>query len=136
MTSNRLKLILFLLIAFEGCTGFGQIIDKSTLSSDEIEKVQAVKTYKENELNDGAYKIIKKIKGLSCLKLTPQFFSSSIYKVREVPETAKAIEQAKIYAVRAGGNAITNVSCQKTKNDWVNNCWNSIVCTADAIQVD
>ena len=48
----------------------------------------------------------------------------------------KAIEQLKIYAMRAGANAITNWACVFDAVDWTNNCWNSVECQADAIQVD
>ena len=133
--------IFFLLVCvwvfFEGCTGLGQIIDKSTLSTEEIEKVEAVRLIEANELNEGSYKVIQKVKGISCEKRKVQFgFFKNTVKVVEDRSRKKAIEQLKIYAMRAGANAITNWACVFDAVDWTNNCWNSVECQADAIQVD
>lgn len=47
-----------------------------------------------------------------------------------------AIEQAKIYAMRDGANAITNLICLFGVADWTHNCWKYVECQADAIHVD
>jgi hypothetical protein len=132
-------LLLFsILFLIEGCVG-AQIVDKSDLSEEEIEKIRTVQTYKANELNESSYKIIKKVKGLSCDKYRVANFWSFAppkWEVEEKAETEKSIEQAKIYAVRAGGNGLVNMTCQEIQNDPESNCRRSIVCTADAIQAN
>ena len=102
-------LVVFILVSFGGCTPF---IDKSNLSREEIAKVQAVRLIEANELNEGSYKFIQKVKGRSRDKFKLQyslFFSKM--KVVEKSTRKKAIEQLKIYAMRAGANAITNLVC-------------------------
>lgn len=137
---NRLTLfflLVFVWLSFEGCTGLGQIIDKSTLSPEEIEKVQAVRLIEANELDENSYKFIKKVKGLSCLKLKTKIgFFTVKNEVEGEASREKSVEQTKIYAIRAGGNAITNLVCLFDAVDWSSNCWRSIECQADAIQVE
>jgi hypothetical protein len=123
-----LLLIPFLVI-LEGCPGWGEIIDKSYLSSAEIERIESVNLYKANELDPKSYKFIKKVEGLSCTVF-------SILSKDKHASVEKAIEQTRIYAARAGGNGVINLLCQNIKNDYLNNCFYSIKCTGDAIQVD
>ena len=55
--------------------------------------------------------------------------------VKEAVNREDAVEQLKIQAVKAGGNAITNLVCVFDNWRW-GYCGRAIECEADAIQVD
>ena len=125
-------LLLFLFIAFEGCM---RIIDKTTLPADEIEKIQTVRLIESNRLDESPYKVIKKVEGYSCNQHYVTETLEGDIRVLKESSREKAIEQVKVQAVRAGGNAITNLVCLFEEiQKFGGECW--IECTADAIQVD
>ncbi len=132
--ATLLFLLVFLLLTFGGCVaGQFQIVDMSTLSADEGEKVKTVRLIEAEELGKTSYKIIKKIRGLSC-EVRPRFVMSKIkFASREEAE-----EQLKINAVRAGANAISNIVCTAESSFWTRNpgCAVNIACSADAIKID
>ena len=80
-----------------------------------------------------SHKVIKKIKGTSCVKLKPNFIHG-FPSVTKNSSRDEAVDQAKAHAVRAGGNAIANIECEYDKLG--SKCWGQVVCTADVIQVD
>jgi len=119
--------------------GLWQIIEKSTLSVDEVEKVKAVKLIEADKLNLNSYKVIKSIQGLSCeIYKSKMSIDKMRWKVVEKPSRKKGIEQLKIHAVRAGGNAIINVVCLLKNQSGASGhrCLKYIQCTADVLQVD
>lgn len=118
-------LLVSLLIILVGCIGYGQIIRH--VSAEEEKQLQQIKLIESENIEAKSYKIIKKVKGLSCTE----------HMTGVPPTRSKAVRQAKIYAMRAGGNAITNLVCVINHGqDLKNNCNGSIECFADAIQVD
>jgi len=132
--ATLLFLLVFLLLTFGGCVaGQGQIVDMSTLSTDEGEKVKTVRLIEAEELGKTSYKIIKKIRGLSC-EVQPMFDMSKL----KVASREEAEEQLRINAVRAGANAISNIVCTAEWSFWTTNRWcvRNIACSADAIQVE
>jgi len=129
-----LFLLVFTLISFGGCVaGQYQIIDVSTLSAEEGEKVKAIRLVEAEELDKASYKSIKKVKGLSCEVWT----LSWTQRLKQVSRK-EAVEQLKIRAVRAEGNAISNIVCVFESNMMVRNarCLKWVTCSADAIQVE
>jgi len=132
--TTLLFLLVFLLLTFGGCVaGQGQIVDMSTLSADEGEKVKPVRLIEAKELDKISYKFIKKIRGLSC-EVHPMFNSSKFKNASR----EEAEEQLKINAVRAGANAISNIVCTAEWSFWTTNRWcvRNIACSADAIKID
>ena len=139
---NRTKifcLVVFIWISFEGCTfqlGM-QGIDKSTLSSEEIEKVEAVRLIEVNELNESSYKVIDKVHGRSCQRFEAKMGFGHKIKSVEKPSRGKAMEQLKISAMRAGANAITNWVCLFDSSPMMGAlCLTWVECQADAIQTE
>ena len=125
-------LFIFLLITWGCTTPSSQIINKQALSSVELEKVKAVKWFRDDkDFNERSYKVIQKVQGHSCGKRP--VFSLTGY-LRE-PQKSEAVDQLKIYAVRAGGNAIANIGCI-VEIDNVGLCGKYMECSADAILMD
>ena len=132
-------LLVFTLITYGGCVaGQMEIVNRSTLSPEEGEKVKAVRLVEAEELDKISYKTIKKIKGLSC-----EVVHLKIERTRAKHVIAKnasredAEEQLKIHAIRAGGNAISNIVCVAESDFMTRNrrCIRHIACSADAIQI-
>jgi hypothetical protein len=139
---NRLTMrfcLYFMLIPLAGCTvracHLVSIIDKSDLPSEEIERVDAAKIYKANQLDENSYRLIKSVKGYSCVDYEKNTFTNKITILKRA-NTEEAIEQAKIKAVKAGGNGIINLVCEKPGFWGGQKCEGSIECTADAIQAN
>jgi len=111
------------------------MVDPGTLPADEFKKAQAIKLIEAKELDKISYKYLNKIKGYSCRARThnPIFKAEKMYWGEA--SRKQAIEQTRINAVRAGGNAVTNIVCLFKKAPvWYE--WSSVVCEADVIQVD
>lgn len=124
-----------LIILIAGCGP--KIVDMSILSPHEIRKINAVKVVEAKDLNKNS-KVIKKIEGISCVEITKEtagIFLPPTFKVVKNSSRDEAVGQLKTYAVRAGGNAITNIECEYTKVTGYY-CGGQVVCTADVIQVD
>jgi hypothetical protein len=115
-------LLICLLFAL-GCVRHTKIY-KEYWTTDELEKVQAVKVFmEEKDFNERSYKVIKKVQGYSSLY---DYDSEKGHIPRD-----KAVEQLKIYTVRAGGNAIANIVCIIGRDERLH-----IKCEADAILLD
>lgn len=70
--------------------------------------------------------VLGPVKGLSCHRNAYQ---------RQLLTEAEAIEGVKLRAALLDADAVINTVCQvNSGTDWVNNCWSSIVCAADAVR--
>jgi len=122
-----------LIILIAGCAP--KTVDTSTLRPHEIREIDAVKVVEAKDLNKN-FKVIKKVEGISCVilkKKTSGIFLPPTYKAVKNSSRDEAVGQVKIFAVRAGGNAITNLECEYNRSG---SCWGEVACTADVIQVD
>lgn len=121
---NRTTLFMFIYLLFflEACSGKYSIIDTSTLSPEETVRVHAIKLMESNELKGRSFKVVEKVEGFSCMIYNKQ------YGVIIPSSRKKALEQTKINAMWAEGNAITNPVCF-----FEGMC---LKCLADAVQVD
>jgi len=120
--------IFFLLIYLFFVWGCTSTINKEYLSQVELERFQAVKVFmEEKDLNGHSYKVIQKVHGYSC----PQE-SRNIHE--QINYRDESVEQVKILAMKAGGNAIINLVCiyEKTRMG----CGVAMECFADAILLD
>lgn len=98
--------------------------DVGSLSSSQRAKMASM------ELFRGAasrpHTILGAVKGLSCHR--------NAYQGQLLTED-EALEGVKLQAALLDADAAANVVCQRHSGaDWVNNCWASIVCAADAIR--
>jgi hypothetical protein len=131
-----IPLLIYLLFTW-GCAK--STLSKQHLTAVQLEKLESVKVFiKAKDLDESSYKVIQKIQGRSCglneaiqnISMGPFPFSSN-YRMDEV------IEQVKVQAMGAGGNAITNLVCVFDDiEDLFGHQKYCIECEADAIQVD
>ena len=137
MTHRTIIITLLICLLFNwscttrGMSGDADFINKQDLSTVEIEKVEAVKLFKQaKDLDERSYKVITQVNGFST-----DICHLSTGKIDDTVSREDAVEQVKIQAVRAGGNAITNLVCVLENIRW-GYCGRVIECNADAIQVD
>ena len=127
-------LFIYLLVTW-GCAGGFHgvspiIIDKQDLSTIELEKVEAIKVLMEaKDLVEDSHKVITQVNGVS----TDTCYLGG--RVADTVDRDDAVEQVKIQAVRAGGNAITNLVCVFDHMRW-GYCGKVIECTADVLCKD
>ncbi len=120
---THLRVVLCLVMASLFACAANPRID--SLSSEERAKVSEVQIFKGKP--DRAYQALGEVSGLSC--------NRNLYQAQDVSDS-EALEGVKIKAVMLGGNAVINVLCQKNSDtDWGNNCWASVKCIGDAVQL-
>lgn len=99
----------------------------SSLSSLEREKVASLVVVPAGAIPRESYKVLGSVEGLACKR---NLYSSG------APSIEEAQQGVRIRAAQLGADAVTNLLCEKNhKVDWGRNCWQSVVCVADAISV-
>ena len=92
------------------------------------ERAQAAKLPVYHEaLPEGSYRLVGAVKGLSC-----RITVDDAYRVSE----ANAIEELQRATLRAGGNAVMEVACERRdRRDSARRCWRSIECHGMAVRM-
>lgn len=120
---NNLAIWISLILVLYGCATNPRI---EQLTSSQRAAVSMVKVYRNNPYQK--FKNIGVVSGLSCHR--------NKYQQQDVSES-EAIEGLKIQAVLLNANVVVNSTCQKNSDtDWTNNCWASVKCIGDAIQLE
>lgn len=111
----------------------------TSLSNDDAQKVREVQLV--SPAVDPKPAVIGKFQGLACQVSTSNLESGRRWwpKLSEAngltPEQV-ALRQLQLKAFRAGGNALINWTCvHKPEVDWLNNCFESWVCSGEAIRI-
>lgn len=115
------------------------IVDMTTLSKDDVQKVSDVRLV--SHAVDPKPAAIGRFQGLACQ--VEMSYASSEGRWWPRPSEANgltpeevALRQLQLKAFRAGGNALVNWSCvHHDKIDWLNNCFETWVCSGEAIHM-
>jgi hypothetical protein len=123
-----------------------EIEDASKLSADELRQLEDVQLYGSDE--GLSYTSIGQVRSLSCKLSGPVLFPELFFWAKwrwhpalsetngRTPEDAAKM-QLKIKALRAGANAIVSSTCTHNESvDWGNNCFESWICTGNAVRVE
>ncbi len=117
------------LIALLGATvsGCASNPSVSSLTSAERQRVGEIAVVKAGRLPRGSYKIIGSVEGIACKR---NLYASGS------PSMDEARQGVRIRASQLGADAVTNLVCEdKQEVDWAHNCWQTVLCVADAIAV-
>lgn len=83
--------------------------------------------YKSSDIPKESYQILGSVEGLACKR---NLYASGS------PSLAEAQQGVRIRAAQMGANAVLNMVCEDKKEiDLGRNCWQTVVCVADAISV-
>lgn len=112
-------------ISMQGCGSGPSVTD---LSPEARENLSSMEIYRSTaDLPQESYEVITSIEGLSCKR---NAYSSSSASESE------ALSNLKIRAAKQNADAVANVICQRKRGaDWKNNCWSTVVCAGDAINI-
>ena len=97
----------------------------SSLTSAERQRVAGMVVVKAGAIPKAGYQILGSVEGLSC-KYTRDSAS---------PTMEEAMQGVRIRAAKLGADAVTNMVCEDQRDGGRRNCWQAVVCIADAITV-
>ena len=124
-----MKKLLFMLCVtafLGGCSPFVPVVNIEKLPDDQRAVIENMPVYEQHQLTNLKYSTISQVEGISCKDL---MWSPDA-------TTDNAINQAKYWALQKGANAISNLNCESKEGvSFSKNCWESIRCTADAIEI-
>ena len=96
------------------------------VSAEERAQAATFPVYRE-ALPEGSYRPVGAVKGLSC-----RITHDDVYRVSE----ANAIEELQRATLRAGGNAVMEVACERRDRRYsTRRCWRSIECHGMAVRM-
>ncbi|MDH5561571.1 MAG: hypothetical protein OEY59_12040 [Deltaproteobacteria bacterium] len=99
----------------------------SSLSSLERQRVTEMVILKAGSIPREKYQIVGSVEGIACKR---NLYASGS------PSMNEAQQGVRIRAALLGADAVTNMVCEdKREVDWGRNCWQTVVCVADAIIV-
>ena len=118
-------IVVLLGISMQGCSSGPSVTD---LSPEARENLSSMEVYRSTaDLPQGSYEVITSIEGLSCKRNAYSSSSASEFE---------ALSNLKIRAAKQNADAVANVTCQRKRGaDWKNNCWSTVVCAGDAINI-
>lgn len=120
----KILLSIFAVLLISGCAGFGQVERVSDLTTEQLQKVHQVKTFRSPPEN---FVSLGRIKGLACK-------GSGL---SGTPTEESAMTQLKIKAVLVDADGILYPTCSQDNSvDWGNNCWESWVCVGEAVKLN
>ncbi|MBN9430702.1 MAG: hypothetical protein J0H09_29775 [Burkholderiales bacterium] len=117
-------LVAAIAVATNGCASNPSV---SSLTSLERQRVGEMVLLKAGEISRDKYQLLGSVEGLACKK---NAYASG------PPSLEEAIQGVRIRAALLEADAVTNMVCEdKREVDWGRNCWQTVVCVADAIVV-
>lgn len=125
MFKGGIKLLAaFAMLLFVGCASNPSI---SSLTSLERQKVAEMVVFKAGDIPRESYQILGSVEGIACKR---NLYASGS------PSMDEAQQGVRIRAAQLGAEAVTNMLCEdKRETDLGRNCWQTVVCVADAIIV-
>ncbi|MDH3401376.1 MAG: hypothetical protein OEM03_10490 [Chromatiales bacterium] len=109
-------------LAGSGCS-YIEAVDHYSLSSQELQRYKTLQILTEEQRAQGDYRSVGEIRGISCSKIHS-----------EPPNERDAIDQVRLRASQVGAHAISPPVCvHSTETDWKNNCWSSVICSAEVL---
>lgn len=112
----------FALASMIGCASD---LSVSSLTSAERQKVAEMVVLKAGAIPRAGYQILGSVEGLSC----------KYYRHSNSPTMDEAMQDVRIRAAKLEADAVTNMVCEHQGDGGRRNCWEAVVCKADAINV-
>ncbi len=120
--SNLLMVCAVTLIA--GCASNPSV---SSLTSVERQRVAEMVVLQAGTIPRESYQLLGSVEGLACKR---NLYASGS------PSRDEAKQGVSIRAAQLGADAVTNMVCEEKREvDWGRNCWQTVVCVGDAIDV-
>jgi len=121
---KKLALLLVVIIVLSGCASNPSV---SSLSSLERQRVANMAVLNSDDIPKESYQILGTVEGIACKR---NLYASGS------PSMAEAQQGVLIRAAQMGADAIINMVCEdKQEVDLGRNCWQTVVCVADAIKI-
>lgn len=109
-------------LSSSGCS-YIEIVDHYSLSSQQLQSYKTLQILTEEQRSQGDYRSAGEIRGISCTRI-----------IGKTPNEPDAIDQVRLRASQAGAHAISPPVCvHSTETDWKNNCWSSVICSAEVL---
>jgi len=109
-------------LSSSGCS-YIEIVDHYSLSSQQLQSYKTLQILTEEQRSRGDYRSAGEIRGISCTRM-----------IGKTPNEPDAIDQVRLRASQAGAHAISPPVCvHSTETDWKNNCWSSVICSAEVL---
>lgn len=123
----RICFLVCLMLVLSGCIGPKvPVINMEEVPVQLRREVLSMPIYNERQLSEKQYRVINIVEGISCKNQT---WDSAATKT-------DAINQSKYWAHEMGADALLNIQCDQPRGATTTyNCWESITCTAQAIEV-
>lgn len=114
---KRLSETLFVLLCLAACATFAKL-DPAVR-----QRAHALPVLSREDVTGKQYIVLGEITGISCCK-----------RGEYLASLEEAREKMKIEAVRAGADALVNVSCENRTSQWDGGCRNVVECRGDGIR--
>ncbi len=85
-----------------------------------------MKIYRGEPVAEEYFNRLGEVEGLSCLRNT--YVDTATY--------TEAFFNLKKAAVKLGADSIFNLQCVETGTDWKDNCWATVTCKGDAVDIN
>lgn len=110
-----------------GCGAMVPVVKMEDIPPEQRRAVNEVTIYNQTQLIGRKFKVINIVEGISCKN-----------KIWDHAATkSDAIFQARYWAQQMGANGITNLQCDHPRGTTTTyNCWESVTCTAEAINIE
>lgn len=125
MTQRTTSMLVACAVASQmGCASNPSV---SSLSSIERQRAVEMVVVTAGTLSRGSYQTLGSVEGIACKR---NLYASGS------PSMDEAKQGVRIRAAQLGADAVTNMICEnKQEADMKRNCWQTIVCVADAVIV-
>ena len=122
-----LPLLILTNLVLTGCASNPSV---SSLTSLERQRVVEMVALKSGDIPKESYQILGAVEGIACKR---NLYASGSPGMA----MAEAQQGVRIRAAQLGADAIINIVCEdRRETDWGRNCWQTVVCVADAISVN
>ena len=117
---------LSMLLFATGCGTFVKTVDLDALPPETLKDVESVEILNDAQLQGLQFTVLGFVEGTSCKN-----------KLWDPPASRTvALDQARYFAWELGADALADVRFTKEGTSTHTNCWESIVCTAQAIRTE
>ena len=94
------------------------------MSPEQRSTLDRIEVYFDGDEPSRPYQLVQTIQGISCFRNAKKHVPVSV---------DYAVEHLKWHATKKRADAVVSVNCEETGVNWKFNCWDSIVCTGDAV---
>ncbi len=125
----RFFLLVMIAVLTTGCASAVPQIDYYDVDTEALQRLRGLTVLDDPTIERGNYQVLGDVEGLFCDR-------NQMYGVGSAEAKRVAVDQLKIRAAQLGADHISTPSCEVSESmDLTNNCWNSVMCSAEALAV-